>query len=489
MESSKITKVGLINPPYTRRVLFYSLPYLLGSLRKLDLSADFKLFDCPAMGYRLEYLFSKLQEYQPDIIGVSVPFTITLKVALHIIDVCKKLFPQAWIVAGGVHASLCPEDLFDKCDYVVIGKGEGPMEQIIRSYQDRSKSRDIAGTVYSDNDKMIIVPKNDENVDSLGSPDWSDVDLTEFFSPRIFGSQEKGFSVFASTGCSFNCTFCSNHLLTHRKVIYRNLDDVVSEIQWFQKKYDINIFSIADEVFTLDKKRVFEFCDILEKRKVDIRWTFQTRANLVSDKKMLMRMKELGAERVTIGIESGNSEVLRINKNISLDQIVDAVDILKSVGFLVYAGFIIGFPEDTIDTVWETITFADKLDLDSPGFQLMVPYPKTKVREKALKEGGILTNDFNKYTTYGVVYVPPGLKKYDLLEIRRFAFQYFHTRTRKRVDNFMKRFVHHKDYEAIKKKYNLMFAQRDIYNKEYLMSLKYSKNASKNEQKIESLPI
>jgi radical SAM superfamily enzyme YgiQ (UPF0313 family) len=272
-------------------------------------------------------------------------------------------------------------------------------------------------------------------------------------------------------------------------VIYRDLNETISEIQWFQKKYNINLFNIVDEVFTLNKDRVFEFCDTLEKKKIDIEWTFQTRANLITDKEMLIKMKNAGARAASIGIESGNPDVLKANKHISLEQIIKAVNIMKSADLLVYAGFIIGFPEDTIDTVWDTIKLPDELDIDSPGFQIMVPYPKTRVREKALIEGGILTNDFSKYTTYGVVYVPPSLNEYDMLAIRKFAYQYFHTRSRERVDNFLKRFEGTKDYESIKKKYNLMYDQKDEYNKEYLLSLKYSPKSNKNIEKFEKLPV
>lgn len=490
MTQSSLTKVALINPPYNNhRLLFFSLPYLVNGLRKKNLSADFKVFDCPAMQYDMAELFRELQEYRPDIVGVSVPFTLSLKPALHIINACKKLFPKACIVSGGAHASLCPEDLIEECDYVVIGDGERPMARIIHSYQSNSKKRDIPGTAISEKGRMIIMPLGKIDHGTMGSPDWDGFDLRPFFTSWVFGEDKKGFSVFTSKGCPYNCTYCSNHILTDRKVAYRDLNEVIAEIQWFQKKYSINLFNIADEVFTLDRDRVFKFCDMLDDKKINIEWTFQTRANLIKDKDILLRVKKSGARAVSMGIESGNAGVLRLNKHISLEEIEGSVRAVKNAGLLVYGGFIIGFPEDTIDTVWDTITLPDKLDIDSPGFQLMVPYPKTMVREKAFKEGGILTNDFSEYTTYGVVYVPPGLNGYDLLAIRKFAFQYFHTRSRKRVDDFLKRFVGTKDFESIKRKYNLMHEEKDKYNKEYLMGLKDVKDGSKDQKEVEPLPV
>ncbi len=118
----------------------------------------------------------------------------------------------------------------------------------------------------------------------------------------------------------------------------------------------------------------------------------------------------------------------------------------------------------------------------------MVPYPKTQVRYLAEKDGGIITKDFDNYTTYGVVYVPPGLKEYDLLAIRKFAFQYFHTRTKKRVKNWINRFVTRPDYEQIAKKYWSLFENKDTLNFDYLRQLKI-KTRSESDAKIERLPI
>lgn len=490
-KNKRHAKVALIYPPYqnSKNILF-SLSYLVDGLRKENLLAQFKVFDCPAKKLSLEALYIELEKYQPEIIGISIPFTLMLSSALKITRECRKIFPKAWIVIGGAHATLCPEDLVKECDYVVMGDGKYPMVQIINSFLAKQKKFDINGTAYFKNGDMVILPKLkiDPEKRKMGSPAWDDIDLKQFFTPIIYGDQRKGFPVFTSIGCPFSCSYCSNHILSNRNVINRDLNDVVSEIQEMQNKYKLELFSIEDEVFTLNEDRVVEFCDMIERKQLQINWTLQTRPNLIPDEEILSKMYKAGARVISLGIESGNSEILKINKGISLEQVSNAVDKIKQAGFLVYAGFIIGFPQDTIDTVWDTIKFPDELGIDSPGFQIMVPYPKTKVREVAEKEGGIIINDFAQYTTYGAVYVPPGLAGYDLLKIRKFAYQYFHTRSKERVSKWLKRFVNLPNYDQIQRKYNQMYEQRKSYNKEYLMSLKYSIK-SKDKQDVERLPI
>ncbi len=482
-------KIALVNPPYDDNCLiFFSIPYLVNGLRKNLPEIHFKIFDCPAQQYSVAELFAGMEAYQPDIIGVSIPFSLTLKPALEIIRRCRDLFTDAWIVSGGAHATLCPEDLVGECDYVVMGEGEDPLTRIIQAFQHRKKSRNIPGIAYSTGDGVVKNPRQKLASVVMGSPDWSDYDLTPFLSPCIYGSSKKGFTIYTSKGCPYNCSYCSNHLLWNKKIIYRDLDEVFAEIQYLQQTYNIEQFAIGDDLFTIDRANVIDFCEMVEKKQLGLEWTFQTRANLVKDRDMLVRMRKAGAKAVSIGIESGNADVLQTNKKISLETIVNAVKMIKSAGLLVYSGFIIGFPEDTIDTVWDTIRFPDELDIDSPGFQLMVPYPKTRVRDKALKEGGILTNDFSKYTTYGVVYVPPGLKGYDLLAIRKFAFQYFHTRTEKRLGCFLRRFQDSPDYDQVKTKFEGIYAKRDSYTIEHLKTLKYSADTARD-QKIAPLPI
>ena len=491
-------KVAIINPPYNgEKLLFFSIPYLVNGLRKLNPSVDFKVFDCPAQEYNWESLYTLLKEYHPDIVSVSIPFTLSLNAATEILKKSKGLFPSAWTVVGGVHPTLCPEDLVKEADYTVIGDGELPMTKIIKAYQARTQDqiesqtmlRNIPGTAYLENGKMVIVPAGKDDALQMGDPDWSGLDLAPFLSPVIYGSEKKGFSVFTSKGCPFACTYCSNHLLWGRKVVYRDFENVFIEIEEMMSKYNMDQFFLGDDLFTVDKKRVYEFCDLIEKKRLKFDWFFQARANLVTDKRMFERMKSVGAKVANIGIESGNADVLKANKSMEINTIVNAVKILKDVGLMIYAGFIIGFPEDTIDSVWDTITFPDKLDIDSPGFQLMIPYPKTSVREKALKEGGILTNDFSKYSTFNVVYVPPGLQGYDLLEIRKFAFAYFHTRSKKRLDNFLKRYIGLPKYGLVKKKYSAIYENKDKYNKDYLMNLKSSSDLSVVSKSFERLPV
>lgn len=481
-------KVALVYPPYNNEnYAFFSLAYLMGGLRKSfekDKSVEFKLFDAPATGMNYETLEKEICLYKPDIVGISIPFTVMLKPALRLIESVREYLPKSWVVTGGTHATLCSEDLYKVADYTVLGEGVEPMTQIIQYYKQGEKGYNMNGVVYNKDGKMqrtIRVDTKKINTDKMGSPDWSDLNLENFLSPIFFGEKEKGFSIFTSKGCPFNCSYCSNQLLWDRRVIYRDLQEVAEEIKYFQKKYDVHNFVLEDDVFTVREERLHQFCDMLVKNKIEIKWIFQTRPNIVPDIESLIKAKNHGCRVVNMGIEGGNAEILKINQTTSREIIIDSVNKIHKAGLKVYAGFIIGFPEDTIETVWDTIRFPDELNIESPGFQLMVPYPATAVRKKAEKDGGILTNDYNKYSTYDVVYCPPGLRGYDLKEIRKFAYRYFHTRTEERLEKFLSRYHGTKDYEVVKEVYTESFKNRENLNLNHLKSLIYQKNKSRSE--------
>jgi len=475
-------RVALIYPPHHVGQVLFSLAYLLNHLRKHNHDSEFKVIDCPAKNYDFDDLKTELLEFKPDIIGVSIPFITMLKKGKQVMEMIRKILPNSWLVVGGSHPTLCPEDVVEYCDFIVIGYGEEKMSDIVACFPNKKQVCELGGIAFSNTGRMKLNPDIIENrkTKTMGSPDWDGADIEKFFPPFIFGNKEKCYEIFTSRGCPFSCTFCSNGTMSDRRVDYRELQDVVNEIIWAKEKYNINNFAIRDEVFCI-KTKVINFCNMLKEKGLYINWYFQTRVEFVKDKEMLRVMRDAGAKVVSIGIESGNEDILKLNKGVKKENMVKAVKLLKSAGLLVYAGFIIGFPQDTIDTVWETIKFPDELDLDSPGFQLMVPFPKTQVRYLAEKEGGILTNDYDKYSTYNVVYIPPGLQGYDLLAIRKFAYQYFHTRTEERLSKWIDRFKDNENYHLIKETYISLYDKKDSLNKEYLKKLKMPDNGLSKE--------
>ncbi len=281
----------------------FSLAYLSGYLKSLRSSWDINIIDCPANNYNYDDLQSLLTEYEPDIVGVSIPFSNMLSSALECMQMAKTVLPNAWIIAGGTHATLCPEDISSACDIVVRGAGEKTMEQIIRSFPQKETAHSLKNIAFVEGPDLRV---NDTDhtfrLDKMPSPDWSGVTPSKHLEPVIYGSASNGIGILGSRGCPYNCTYCSNGLLSDRKVIYRDVDDLIKEIKWLIEQYGIRSFKFRDEVFNLNPNRVIEFCNIIKKDNINIEWSFQTRGDLVKDKKLFALMVEAGAKAVSLGI-------------------------------------------------------------------------------------------------------------------------------------------------------------------------------------------
>ena len=140
-----------------------------------------------------------------------------------------------------------------------------------------------------------------------------------------------------------------------------------------------------DDVFTLDKKRASAIADEILKRGIKIRWTCETRVNLV-DKELLRHIKQAGCYAIAYGIESASPDILNIlNKDITLEQVVEAVRIAQEVGLQTIGYFMIGSPGETPETIAGTIQFAKKLKLDFAQFSVATPFPGTKLYDIYLK--------------------------------------------------------------------------------------------------------
>jgi len=395
-----VNKVLLVYPPGRRLDWQASLPCLSGYLKERGF--DVRVVDCTRVG--VEEFFDVLEWFEPDVVGVSIPFTPFAPSAYDLIERIRGVF-DGLVVAGGVHASLCWEEVLEHVDVVFRGEGE---ESFTRFLRGEVESRVVDG---------VSVP-----LDDLPFPDWGCVDAGGFNGcPPVTSSR----------GCPFECNFCANHVLCGRRIRYCSAERSVREMEWLHECFGVSYFVLRDEVFTLNVERVKRFCGLVEGK--GFFWECQTRVNLVGED-LLVRMRESGCVQVGVGVESGNQEILdRIPKHLTKSEIREGVGLIKRCGLRVSTGFIVGHPWDTLETVRESVVFADELDPDSAGFAVMTPYPGTRVREQALRDGGIVSDDWSEYYTTHVTYVPPGLRDVNLKCLRLMCEARFNRKSLRRL--------------------------------------------------------
>lgn len=398
--------VLLINPPWSR--LFgtqmseypIGLCYIAGILERAafnvkvynaDLSVESKSYNIQTIinSYQ-DYLYvlnnlghpiwkeikSVIIQSKPDVIGVSV-MTPKFGSALSLAKLVRGIDPKIKVIMGGIHPTICPEETIqnENVDIIVRGEGEITMLELLTAIENGMSLKNIQGISYKENNKVFHNPLRPliDNLDQLPHPARHLLLGKEEMTSADFGR------LFATRGCPYNCIFCASHKIWGRKVRYRSPRNVIDEIKQIKKEHHTNYFYFEDDSFTVNKNFVKKICDLIIKEKLEITWSCETRADLVTEESV-ERMKYAGCISVVLGAESGSDEILKkIKKGISVKQIKKAVSVLKKYRIKTGVFFMIGFPWETVKEINDTVQLMKETDPQVAIFSIATPYPGTEL--------------------------------------------------------------------------------------------------------------
>lgn len=387
------------NPPL-------GLLYLASYVRQKLKGVEVKITDGLVEGYA-----QTLQEvalFNPDVVGVSFLTPLALS-AYDLINKLKNINPGLFIVAGGPHATALPGEVLEKAmaDCVVIGEGEQTLYEALEAVREAKdissvKFENIDGLAYRRQGRVIINRPRQfiQDLDTLPFPGRDLVSVTSYKGWYVCKNLPETPMMF-SRGCPYWCTFCSNAVWKSSRpaLRLRSPKNIVDEMELLVTQYHIReIFDHSDE-FNCDHDWAIEVCEELKKRRLNLSWKTQMRANNVSEA-LVRALAESGCWYVHLGFESGNQRVLDgIRKHIKLEEAVKAASLLKKYGIYVYGLFM-------LFNVWEeegklyfedikmaenTLTFirrlVDKRLIDYFSLSVATPYPGSRLYDIAVKHG------------------------------------------------------------------------------------------------------
>ncbi len=361
------------------------LLYLASALESIG--ADVTIIDAEPEVLSTEAIVEKVVASEPHYVGVTST-TPEFHEATDIIRYVKSCNPGIITMMGGAHVSALPEESLQDCpeiDYVVVGEGEESIKKIVMERPDT----------------RIVVSEPIQDLNQLPSPARHLVNYEHYQFPEPSCGLVKTDALETSRGCPFRCAFCYH---MHSKVRFRDVVKVVDEVELSHRQTGATLFNFFDDTFTLVKERAMAICDEIIRRDLGLTFYCFTRADTLS-KELLEKMKQAGFVRITMGIESGNQEMLdRLRKGTKLEDYERAYRWMDGLGIETRGSFIIGGPFETHQTIEDSINFARKLPLYRIGVNILTPYPGTELYRIALNgEHGLrlLCRDWREFRRWG----------------------------------------------------------------------------------------
>jgi len=375
------------------------IAYLVSVLKKEKYLV--KTIDCGIEDNYLDKIKQHISEFKPQIIGIT-GFSYAYVYLYQTIKQIKSI-TKTPIIIGGPHVSANKEQILPetKINFAMYGESEESLPIFLKEFfSNKPKYQKVPNLIWSKNNKVIINPSYPliHNLDNLPFPDYLSFDIQKYPCYR-----EKIIPIITSRGCPYGCNYCSVRLSMGQSFRPRSPQNVIKEIKfWYQKGYDH--FDFNDDCFTLDIARAEKICDLIIKNKLKIKFQLYNgiRVNNIT-LSLLKKMKKAGCYFIAYGCESGSQRTLdRIKKNITLDQVRQAVKFTNQAKIKHAVNFIIGHQEETYQDALETLAFAKSLNCNYVNFYNLVPYPGTEVYQWAVKNTHFLfpKKDYLKNVSY-----------------------------------------------------------------------------------------
>ncbi|MBN2289842.1 MAG: radical SAM protein [Candidatus Glassbacteria bacterium] len=374
----KILFINAVNPAseIENRYQPLGLMYLAASLQEAF----------PANTFRIKLvnrdIEKELDSFRPDVAGITA-VSQNFNYAARYADYCHdRGIP---VMVGGVHISVLPECLTPRMEVGCIGEGEATIVELMKVFIGSGKRfppkelEKIPGLVFRSGGELVRTPVSPGGPGPAQPPHPC----------RHLHGKVRHAYIFSSRGCPYRCLFCASSRYWD-KPRYFPAGYVVDEIEELAEKWGARLISFYDDLFVADNRRLARIAELVVKRGLAgrVKFTCSCRANTVTPE-VVSELKKMGVRSVGLGLESGNSRVLKMLKgrSASVEDNRRAVELLYSAGIRANASFIIGSPDETLAEMMDTYRFIRKSRLSFVDIYLLTPFPGTPVWDLAGARG------------------------------------------------------------------------------------------------------
>ena len=375
-------------PLLNRESIYHGISSIAGLLKHHRHECRLTVLDRANGKQNLKILSQKINRFKPQIIAFTAVFS-EFDFICRIASQVKKHFPDVFLIAGGVHITLNPdENYLSLFDAICIGEGERPVLELVQRLEAKESINDIRNLWVKTPDGIVKNPVRPflQNLDELPFPD------REMWREWILEPRTKP-TVLLGRGCPFDCRYCSNHSLrkisTGKYVRMRSPENILSEIRDLYVEYPgVNEIQLEVETIVFDRDWLKNLCDQLETfgKETGFKVYFSTNLRLfpsIDIEFVFEQFKKANITLITIGLESGSYRIRKeiLHRDYSNELVLKAADTAKNYGIAVALFNMVGLPTET------PVEFAETLEMNrqiQPAFHatsIFFPYPGTKIIE------------------------------------------------------------------------------------------------------------
>lgn len=364
----------------------YGLACIAGHLRSIG--HEVKIYDMLSVGYSIEKeyddgqfirygddifgLYHTLDEFRPDLVGVSCIASLRHFEACEVIKCVKGIDQSIITVMGGNHPTALPELVIKDCegslDYLVIGEGDFNFPRLCRTIQEQTKIIQSEKALTLDD---LSFAAHDLLPLLIYKSIW---ELTEYH----FYEAKKFTIMSTSRGCVNRCRHCPHNIIFSKGWKGQSVDRTIAEINWVVNDLGIEEIQFHEYNGQVDRNYMMDLSKQI--KQFNIRWGYPIGMWVkLLNEPLLDAMRESGMDYINLAIESPKKDVLDTmpGKNVDLDHVNKVIRWCNDRDYYINGFFMIGYPDQTLEEMWDTVEYAKSLDINTVAFFIVQPCPGT----------------------------------------------------------------------------------------------------------------
>lgn len=351
-----------------------------------------RLIDAPASATGMSDILHAVPEPGLVVVETSTP---SITADLHAATLMADRWPSTHVCLVGPHVTALADEALkgSKAHSVARGEYDDTVSDLADALEAPASLAGVRGLSWKADGEVIHNEARPliEDLDRI--PPVSRIyerflNFRDYFNPNALYPMV---TIVSSRGCPYGCSFCVYpHTMTGTRQRCRSAGNVVDELEEIPHRFrGVRAVFFEDDTLTANRVHVRAICEEMIRRRISLSWTANARADV--DAETLRLMKRAGARCLCVGFESGSAEMLdRMHKRLTPDRAHGFMREARRAGILVHGCFVFGTPNETVQSMRDTLELALALNPDTAQFYPLMAYPGTPAYDE-VRSAGLLT--------------------------------------------------------------------------------------------------